>query len=131
MKRLASYLMPGVMTPSSRGTLHIRWSRSFWARGAGMRYALHSTPVGSLTAVADDDGVVHASGWTTEVDALVRIMRPPLRFGAPALRPDLGAVSRAIGAYLEGDVTAIDDIAVHQSSGDRYLAARQQADAIF
>ncbi|HYF47646.1 MAG TPA: methylated-DNA--[protein]-cysteine S-methyltransferase, partial [Acidimicrobiales bacterium] len=40
-----------------------------------------------------------------------------LRPGGIERRPDLGPVTDAVRAYLEGDVLAVDAIAVRQSSG--------------
>ena len=72
------------------------------------------TPCGPFTVVVDGDGAVLASGWTTDVDALLRVVHPSLRGAAggnacPALA--------AAAAYFDGDLTAIDVVAVRQASG--------------
>jgi len=72
------------------------------------------TPAGPFTAVVDDDGVVLASGWTSTVDDLLTFVPLP---SPPQPRADLGAVTKAVLAYHDGDLTAIDDIAVRQAGG--------------
>ena len=74
-----------------------------------MNHATHATPLGPFTIVADDDGLVHASGFTADMDALA--------VPATRRRRDLGEASRAVRAYFAGDLAAIDDVAVHQTSG--------------
>jgi methylated-DNA-[protein]-cysteine S-methyltransferase len=78
-----------------------------------VNHATHATPAGPFTILADDDGVVRASGWTREAEELAALV------GAPAgrARRDLGPATRALRAYLAGDLAAIDDVAVHQTSG--------------
>lgn len=73
------------------------------------------TPIGPFTAVADDDTVL-ASGWTSTVDDL--LLPAALRSALPA-RPvaDLGAVTKAVLAYHDGDLAAIDTIPVRQPGG--------------
>jgi methylated-DNA-[protein]-cysteine S-methyltransferase len=67
--------------------------------------ATHPTPAGPFTVVADDDGVVVASGWTTALGE-----------GATRRR-DLGAASTAVRAYLGGELDAVCAVPVRQSSG--------------
>lgn len=74
-------------------------------------------PIGPFTVLAEDE-VVHASGWTDDVDSLVALMHPSLRPTSVDERGDLGSISLAVKSYVDGDVSAIDDIAVRQSSGD-------------
>ncbi|WP_346621898.1 methylated-DNA--[protein]-cysteine S-methyltransferase [Blastococcus montanus] len=84
------------------------------------RHATLATPPGPFTVVvtADDDGgeLVLAGGWTADVAELLAVMHPALRpvTSEPAGRlPALDAVD----AYVAGEVTAIDDVAVLQRSG--------------
>ena len=71
-----------------------------------MNVATHPTPAGPFTVVADDDGVVLASGWTTN------------GLGAGARRRrDVGPASAALRAYLGGDLDAVCAVPVRQSSG--------------
>ncbi|MDQ3504217.1 MAG: methylated-DNA--[protein]-cysteine S-methyltransferase [Actinomycetota bacterium] len=74
------------------------------------------TPAGAFTVLAEDD-IVYASGWTEELESLVSVMSPGLR--PPAIEPsaDLGRISAAVRSYVDGQVSAIDDIAVRQAGG--------------
>lgn len=82
------------------------------------------TQFGPFTAVVDDDGAVLASGWTADLGSLLPLIHPQLRSASDArLRPDLGAVTRAVHAYHVGDLHAIDDVLVRQHSGDFLTAA--------
>jgi methylated-DNA-[protein]-cysteine S-methyltransferase len=69
-----------------------------------VRHATHPTFAGPFTIVADDEGVVRAAGWAGMAVAGAR-------------RRDVGAASRALRAYLDGDLGAIDEVGVAQSSG--------------
>jgi methylated-DNA-[protein]-cysteine S-methyltransferase len=72
------------------------------------------TPVGPFTVVADDEAVL-ASGWTPDVAALLAII-PPVG-SAPQPRPDLGAVTKAVLRYFDGDLAAVDAVPVRQVGG--------------
>jgi methylated-DNA-[protein]-cysteine S-methyltransferase len=78
-----------------------------------------ATPPGPFTVVADVDAdgreTVLASGWTTDVDELLRLVHPTLR--PAAVQPGRPAAADAVGAYLEGDLAAIDRVRVRQLSG--------------
>jgi len=76
-----------------------------------------STPIGPFTVVADDAAVL-ASGWTTDVDELLRLVHPRLRPAAVTVRRDFGDVTRALTAYLSGDVHAIDPVPVQQVNAE-------------
>jgi methylated-DNA-[protein]-cysteine S-methyltransferase len=71
------------------------------------------TPAGPFTVVADDDAVL-ASGWTSTVDDLLAFVPIAPR---PQPRADLGQITKAVVAYHEGDLTAIDEIPVRQAGG--------------
>ncbi len=85
------------------------------------------TPDGPFTVVVGPDGVVLASGWTTDPDALVALIHPTLRPArlepaepvAPAGpgSPGFNRVRDAVAAYYAGDVAAIDAVPVSQVSG--------------
>jgi methylated-DNA-[protein]-cysteine S-methyltransferase len=79
-----------------------------------------STPAGPLTIV-EQGGAVRAAGFTPSVDALVGLIHPSLR-GTTVHRPDLGFITTATRAYLDGDLTAIDDVPVEQHSGGIFLS---------
>jgi methylated-DNA-[protein]-cysteine S-methyltransferase len=72
------------------------------------------TPAGPLTIVATHDGAVRAAGFTDDLTELVP---------DAVLRPDLGDISKAVHAYLDGDLAAIDRIPVDQPGGGEFLAA--------
>lgn len=80
-------------------------------------YSTVDTPIGPFTAVIRDDEVI-ASGWTADVNDLVSLIHPGLRPTDVAERPDLGRITRAVRAYHQGDVQAIEDIPVNQRSGE-------------
>ena len=68
-----------------------------------------TTPVGPFTIVARDETVL-ASGFTDDVDAL--LVRVP-----PEVDADLDRPVKAVRAYFDGDLTAIDGIAVARRGG--------------
>jgi methylated-DNA-[protein]-cysteine S-methyltransferase len=76
------------------------------------------TPAGPFTTVVDADGAVLAAGWTADLAEL----RPQVAAGLwPAdlpTCPELGAVTKAVLAYHDGDLTATDEIEVRQRSGE-------------
>jgi methylated-DNA-[protein]-cysteine S-methyltransferase len=83
-----------------------------------------STPIGPFTVVADDDAVL-ASGWTSTVDELLLAPGP-----RPLPRPDLGQITKAVLAYHEGDLTAIDPIPVAQPGGPFLTRAWERLRAV-
>ncbi len=84
---------------------------------AGARSSTVSTPVGPFSVVADGCDAVIASGWTDDVDALVALVAPALRPDRIEHRDDLGDITQAVVAYHEGELRAVDAIAVSQRSG--------------
>jgi methylated-DNA-[protein]-cysteine S-methyltransferase len=72
------------------------------------------TPAGPLTIVASDTGAVRAAGFGTDPAEL-------LPGATIRSRPDLGGITKAVLAYLDGDVTAIDQVAVEQP-GSEFLS---------
>jgi methylated-DNA-[protein]-cysteine S-methyltransferase len=79
-----------------------------------------ATPAGPLT-ILERDGAVRAAGFTDDPALLVPLIHPSLRADLVP-RPDLGPVTAAVAAYLDGDLTAIDDVPVEQVTGGGYLA---------
>ena len=75
------------------------------------------TPIGPFTVVADDDAVL-AGGWTSTVEDLLTLAPVEAR-----PRPDLGPFTKAVLAYHDGDLAAIEDIPVRQSGGAFLTAA--------
>jgi len=82
---------------------------------------LIDTPAGPLSVLAGPDGAVRAAGFTAEPADLVPLMHPSLR-GALRDRADLGPVTAAVRAYLDGDLTAIDPVPVEQHTGGVFMA---------
>jgi methylated-DNA-[protein]-cysteine S-methyltransferase len=80
------------------------------------RTATITTPAGPFTIVADDDSVL-ASGWTADPADLLDLIHPSRRPPIVSPRRDLGPFTAAARAYHDGDVAAIDDIPVIQTSG--------------
>jgi methylated-DNA-[protein]-cysteine S-methyltransferase len=69
------------------------------------------TPLGGLTVVADETGTVRAAGFGPAGD-LVRRLREEVQ-----PRPDLGPVTRAVRAYFDGELAALDTLPVTQPGG--------------
>ena len=67
------------------------------------------TPVGPFTIVARDETVL-AAGFTDDVNAL--LVQVP-----PDVDADLDRPVKAVRAYFDGDLAAIDGIAVEQRGG--------------
>ncbi len=76
------------------------------------------TPVAPFTAIVTGDGAVLASGWTSDIDDLTPQITPALRPSELRQRRDLGPVSAAVRKYHAGDIAAIDDVEVRQTSGE-------------
>lgn len=82
------------------------------------------TPVGPFTMVVTADGAVRAAGFTTDLQS---ILGPADLVEPPAPRPELGQLTRAVAAYLEGDVTAIDEVPVEQPHRGEFIATAWRA----
>lgn len=80
------------------------------------------TPAGPFTVIADDD-VVLASGWSTDPDRLRGQIADELRPATISRRTTASAVTDAVAAYCDGDLTAPGTIAVRQTSGPFITAA--------
>lgn len=80
-----------------------------------------STPAGPFwTVTGDHDGqqVVYAAGWAPGLDEIADRIAPSLRGGHEVREHrDLGAVTKAVKAYLRGEFEAVDAISVHQAGG--------------
>ena len=70
-----------------------------------------TTPLGPLSAVADDDGLRAAGFWTLD-DIVAEVVREPVQPVA-----DLGEITKALTAYFEGDLYALDALPVQQPGG--------------
>ncbi|HEX6077057.1 MAG TPA: methylated-DNA--[protein]-cysteine S-methyltransferase [Micromonosporaceae bacterium] len=80
-------------------------------------YATVATPAGPFTVLTDEDHVL-ASGWTSHVDDLLPLVHPSLRPDTPRATADLGTVTKAVAAYLDGDLDAPAAIPVRQRGGE-------------
>lgn len=78
------------------------------------------TPAGPLTIVATAAGEVRAAGFTDDLG-------PLLPGETVRRRRDLGEISTAVAAYLDGDLTALDQVPVAQPSRGDFLATVWQA----
>jgi len=74
-----------------------------------VRAAVVTMPFGPVTVIADGDTVL-ASGFTSTPETLRRHL-PDRRLHVPVVA-DLGLISERLRAYSDGEVTAIDGIAV-------------------
>ncbi|MFY1704275.1 methylated-DNA--[protein]-cysteine S-methyltransferase [Micromonospora sp. WMMA1923] len=90
------------------------------ATGSTIDFAVRDTPVGPLGILVGPDGAVRAAGFTSDPQTLLPLVHPGLR-GPVRHRADLGPVTAAVSAYLDGDLTAIDAVPVEQHSGGAFL----------
>ncbi|WP_436537243.1 methylated-DNA--[protein]-cysteine S-methyltransferase [Actinoplanes sp. HUAS TT8] len=86
-----------------------------------LRYSTMETPAGPFTLVVAESGAVRASGFTTDVPGLIRLIHPSLRENTEPV-DDVGAAQAAVRAYFDGDLTALDGIAVEQHTGGEFMA---------
>ena len=90
---------------------------------SGVRLLLDhlATPIGRLALVADDAGRLRALGWTTDHARAELAAR--LGDGTElAAATDPGGITRALGAYFDGELAALDAIAV-EPGGTPFQAA--------
>lgn len=80
------------------------------------------TPVGPLTLVVHDDELVASLFGADDASVLARL-DPALRGATLQRHTDLGEFTAAMHAYLDGDLTAPDALAVRQPGGDFRQAA--------
>lgn len=79
------------------------------------------TPTGPLSILSGGDGAVLAAGFTPDPAVLLPLVHPTLR-GSVRQRADLGETTKAVRSYLDGDLTAIDTVAVRQHTGGEFMA---------
>ncbi|MEU4421937.1 methylated-DNA--[protein]-cysteine S-methyltransferase [Actinoplanes sp. NPDC024001] len=85
-----------------------------------LRHSTMDTPVGPFTVITTDTGAVRASGFTTDVPELMRLVHPAL--AAPVEEnDDVGPVRAAVRDYLAGDLTALDGVVVEQHSRGEFM----------
>ncbi len=73
------------------------------------------TPIGPLSILATDEVIV-AAGFTDPDSLLERL--PVDRQGPMTIRDDLGPISKAVLAYFDGTISALDDLAIDQPGTD-------------
>ncbi|MET7329196.1 methylated-DNA--[protein]-cysteine S-methyltransferase [Nonomuraea sp. NPDC005650] len=71
------------------------------------------TPMGPLSLLCRE-GVVVAAGFTADPTEMFDRLTPELRSEGLEVVDDLGAVSVAVRAYLDGDLDALDSVPVSQ-----------------
>jgi methylated-DNA-[protein]-cysteine S-methyltransferase len=86
-----------------------------------MWHSTLDTPTGPFTYFVSSDGAVRASGFTTDVQALLALVHPALR---EETRPaaDAGAIGAVVRSYLDGDLAALDSVPVEQRTGGPFTA---------
>ena len=70
------------------------------------------TPDGAFTILADDDGRVLVSGWSDDLDRILGRLRAADR--PSTVHQGRTDAAAAVHAYYDGDLGAIDDVAVAQ-----------------
>src|SRR4051812_19697224 len=88
------------------------------------------TALGPFTALVDDEGVVLASGWTDDADALLALVHAELRPTDPARRAELGEVTAAVAAFHDGDPGPAAAVPVRQISGPATTAIWERLRAV-
>lgn len=81
-----------------------------------------ATPIGPFSVIVSNNAVL-ASGWTANDHDLVPLIQASLRPTNVRVRAELGAITKAIGAYHAGDLSAIDDTEVRQQGGEFHNTA--------
>jgi methylated-DNA-[protein]-cysteine S-methyltransferase len=79
------------------------------------------TPAGPFTVIASG-GSVLAAGFTDDAGTLLPLVHPQLRPPGGTGDADLDLIAKAVTAYFDGDVTAIDQVPVSQRTGGPFLA---------
>lgn len=77
------------------------------------------TQDGPFTILVDDQQRVLSSGWTTDTDSI--LLRLVERARPTDIREGETDAAAAVLAYYSGDVTAIDEVPVHQTGTERQL----------
>jgi methylated-DNA-[protein]-cysteine S-methyltransferase len=76
-----------------------------------------STPAGPLTIIARGETVL-AAGFTEDREELLALIHPSLRAAADSDEPGTDRITKAVSAYFEGDLSAIDAVEVQQTGGE-------------
>lgn len=86
-----------------------------------MWHSTLDTPAGPFTYLVSSAGAVRASGFTTDLPALLSLVHPALREETRAAA-DAGEIGAVVRSYLDGDLTALDAVPVEQRTGGPFLA---------
>ncbi|KRB38667.1 methylated-DNA--[protein]-cysteine S-methyltransferase [Microbacterium sp. Root180] len=78
------------------------------------------TPDGPFTLLVDEEQRVLASGWTADADRIVTRLRPANR--PSTVREGRTDAASAVRAYYDGELSAIDTVAVSQHGTEMQLA---------
>lgn len=78
------------------------------------------TPDGAFTILSDDEGRVLASGWTPDTDRILERLRATDR--PSEIRQGRTDAATAVVAYYDGDLAAVDEVAVAQHGTAMQLA---------
>lgn len=77
-----------------------------------------STPIGPFSTVSDDSQeTVLASGWTADPADLIPLIHATLRPASLKTVKTLPGITESVIAYHQGELNAINWVAVHQVSG--------------
>ncbi|BEP12986.1 methylated-DNA--[protein]-cysteine S-methyltransferase [Acidothermaceae bacterium B102] len=87
------------------------------------------TPAGPLTVLVDGDTVV-AAGFTSDVDRLFSRLPQQTQEQGYATVADLGATTKAVLRWLDGDLAALDEVAVQQAGTPYQQAIWNQLTAV-
>lgn len=88
-----------------------------------MNITTMTTPAGPLTIVVTEAGVVRAAGFTADAETLLALL-PVAERGQPRPLPDLGGITKAVTAYLAGELDRLDEVPVAQHSDEDSFLAR-------
>ncbi|GLY00959.1 MULTISPECIES: methylated-DNA--[protein]-cysteine S-methyltransferase [Actinoplanes] len=86
-----------------------------------LRHSTMDTPAGPFTVIVSREGAVRASGFTTDVAELMRLVHPTLA-GPVAEDDDVGPARTAVRDYLGGDLAALDAVPVEQVTGGAFMS---------
>jgi methylated-DNA-[protein]-cysteine S-methyltransferase len=73
-----------------------------------------STPTGQMLLLTDEQGRVRALDWSDQIDRLRHLLRLQYGVGGTSIidRPTPSDARLAVTSYFEGDLTAVDQLAV-------------------
>ena len=90
-----------------------------------LKYHTMPTPAGPLTIVVGETGAVRAAGFTDDVALLLPLIHRSLA-GEATPADDIGPVTGHVRSYFDGDLAALDEVAVEQHTGGEFTALAWQ-----